>query len=121
MSFLLSNLIILAADPPAKAEGNSINQWLLIFGPPILLLFLLQTFFGQNDAKEKAKRNEMVAGLKKNDTVVTIGGIIGSVVSISEDKQTVTIKVDENTRLKMQAGAIRETVSREEKDAEKSS
>jgi preprotein translocase subunit YajC len=42
------------------------------------------------------------------------------VVSVSEDKNEVTIRVDDNTRLKMQASAIREVVVRESKEKEKS-
>ena len=34
----------------------------------------------------------MIRSLKKNDAVVTIGGIIGSVVSVSEDGAEVTLK-----------------------------
>ena len=120
MSFLIPHILMLAQDPVEQPEGGGMLQMLLLFGPPILLLFFMQTFFGRNDAKEKAKRDEMVKGLKKNDPVVTIGGIIGNVVSVSEDKQSVTIKVDDNTRLKMQASAIREMVSRDGKDSDKS-
>ena len=120
MPFLFSQLLILAQDPPAQPEGNSFWSMLIILGPPVLLLLVLQTVFGRNEAKDKARRDEMVSALKKNDQIVTIGGILGSVVSVAEDKQSVTIKVDDNTRLKMQASAIREVVSRDGKESEKS-
>jgi preprotein translocase subunit YajC len=43
------------------------------------------------------KHREVLAALKRNDEVMTEGGIIGTVVHITEDR--VTIKTAENTRL----------------------
>lgn len=101
-------LSILAQD---AGGGGGIFAMLVILGPPLLLLFFLQTVFGRTDAKDRARRNQMISELKKNDRIVTIGGILGSVASVSEDRETVTIKVDENTRLKVQAAAIRSVVN----------
>jgi len=44
--------------------------------------------------------------LKKNDRIVTIGGILGTVMNVQKDE--VTIRVDEstNTKLRMQRNAI---------------
>ncbi|WP_417847814.1 preprotein translocase subunit YajC [Thalassoglobus sp.] len=122
MTILLSQFLLLAEEVTEKdAEGGgSMMSMLILFGPPLLLLFVMQTLFGRSDAKDKARRNEMTANLKKNDPIITIGGIMGTVVSVSEDKSTVTIRVDDNTRIKLQASAIREVVSTEKKEAEKS-
>lgn len=105
---------MLAEEAAQNDPGGSFISILILFGPPILLLFVMQTIWGRTDAKDKAKRDQLIAGLRKNDSIVTIGGIMGTVALISEDKKTVTIKVDENTRLKMQAAAIREVLTRNE-------
>lgn len=119
MTILTSQLFLLAeeAKEAAPADGGMMSM-LIMFGPPLLLLFVMQMVFGRSDAKDKSRRNEMISALRKNDPVVTIGGIMGTVVSVAEDKETVTIKVDDGTRLKMQASAIREVVSRGEKEKE---
>lgn len=83
----------------------------------LVIFMVVQLLFGRSDTKEKAKRDKMIGSLKKNDPVVTIGGILGNVVSVSEDKSEVTIRVDDNSRLKVQAGAIREVLVRENKEA----
>ena len=49
----------------------------------------------------------MLGRLKKNDRVLTAGGIIGTFVSISEDKSEITLRVDDNTRLKFRADYVR--------------
>ncbi len=46
----------------------------------------------------------MVTALKKGDEVVTEGGIIGSVVHLTDDR--LTIKTAENTRLVVARGKI---------------
>ena len=86
----------------------------------LVIFMVVQILFGRSDAKERTKRDQMIGALKKNDPVVTIGGILGHVVSVSEDKKEVTIRVDDNARLKLQASAIREVVVRETKEKDKS-
>ena len=49
--------------------------------------------------RERRERDEMHARLAKNDRVLTIGGVIGTVHSI-RDKEVV-VKVDESTNTKM--------------------
>jgi preprotein translocase subunit YajC len=46
---------------------------------------------------ERKRHQEMVAALKKGDEVATVGGIIGSVVHVEDDR--VTIRTGDNTRL----------------------
>jgi preprotein translocase subunit YajC len=41
----------------------------------------------------------MYARLAKNDRVLTIGGVVGTIVSVKEDQ--VVVKVDESTNTKM--------------------
>ena len=56
--------------------------------------------------KQAKKRREMMAGMSKNDRVLTRGGIIGVVVEVRETE--VIVKVDEsnNTRLHFAKPAI---------------
>ncbi len=56
--------------------------------------------------REQQRRDQLLGGLKKDDRVVTIGGIIGSVANISADGREVTVKVDDNTRLRFLRTAI---------------
>ena len=56
--------------------------------------------------REKTKRDESLKELKKNDRVVTIGGIVGTIANISQDSREVTLKVDDNTRITMLRNSI---------------
>ena len=56
----------------------------------------------------------LATALKKNDKVLTTAGIIGTVVSISEKEDEVTVRVDENCRLKMLKSSISRNLTQEE-------
>ncbi|RKZ33024.1 preprotein translocase subunit YajC [bacterium] len=67
---------------------------------PLILLFLVFYFiFMRPQIKRQKELQAMIQSLKKGDKVVTSGGIIGTVVGVSEDK--VTIKVGEGTKLEV--------------------
>ena len=47
--------------------------------------------------KMRQQHEQLIAGLKKGDEVMTDGGIIGSVVHLAEDR--LTLRTAENTRI----------------------
>lgn len=49
--------------------------------------------------REKREKDEMHARMAKNDRVLTIGGVIGTVLSVKDSE--VVLKVDESTNTKM--------------------
>ncbi len=58
----------------------------------------------------------MMSTLKKNDRVVTIGGIHGTIVAAPAEGGVVTIRIDENanTRIKVNRSAIAKVISDKE-------
>lgn len=83
------------------AWGGTIVVWLAI-----ILLFVFMIVRPQQ--KERAKRENMLAGIKKNDRVVTIGGIYGVVTNVQKEQDEITLRIDEstNTKIRVQFGAI---------------
>lgn len=114
----ISTLLLFADDAAPAAQGqdpvNPILQMMIIFLPLAAVWYFL-ILAPQN--KERATRKQTLDNLKKNDSVVTIGGIIGTVVNLSEDGEDVTIRVDDNARLKMRRDSIREVVIKEKSDS----
>lgn len=99
----------------AQAKVAEPPFWLSML--PFLVIFLLLfpiVIWPQR--KEQKKRDGLLSSLKKNDRVVTIGGIIGSVANISTDGKEITLKVDDNTRIKFTRTAISHKLE-EPKDA----
>jgi preprotein translocase subunit YajC len=82
-------------DPNARPAGGFDFVTLMIFG--VLAALIVSTVLGGR--REKKKYEAMMSGLKKNDQVRTVGGIIGSVVEVKPD--VVVLKVDENSNTKI--------------------
>jgi len=91
-------------------DGSGMLLMLLLF------IVIMYVFIFGSQRKEKKKRASMLDALKKNDKVVTIGGIMGTVVEVKPSE--VVLKVDEssNTRLKFARTAIQSIIS---EDADK--
>ena len=65
----------------------------------VMILYIMMMVRPQN--KDQAKQKEFLANLKKNDRVVTAGGIIGTVANVSADVDNVTLRLDESSNAKM--------------------
>lgn len=51
--------------------------------------------------RQKADMARALDSLKKNDRIVTIGGIYGTVVNVAKNSEEITIRIDEGTSAKM--------------------
>lgn len=94
------------------------------FDPLMLMLIIGTLFYFLLIRPERRKRQEtdrMLENLKKNDRVVTIGGIVGVVVNVAKGAEDVTIRVDEgnNTRLTVLRSAISRVIGTEEGEKKK--
>ena len=104
----LSLLLLQAEAAPPKGDNL-----LLVFGAPLAIIMVLYMLMDSPQRREKSKRDAMMKNLKKDDRVVTIGGILGSVANISQDGKEVTLKVDDGTRIRFRRTAIAEVLSAE--------
>ncbi len=94
-------------DQPTSILGDPMFMFL------ILGVIILWVFVFNGPRREKKKRQSMLEALSKNDRVVTIGGIMGTVVEVKDNE--VVLKVDEssNTRMRFSRNAIQGVVSEE--------
>ncbi len=93
--------------PPGDAPPQSpfgMSPWVMIVGFGAIMYFLM---IRPNQKREKERR-EMLASLSKGDSVVTNGGICGTIVGL--DEKTVVLRVSENPPVKMEF--LRQAVSR---------
>jgi preprotein translocase subunit YajC len=54
--------------------------------------------------KQQEEHKKMLAALKKNDEVITVGGIHGTIANVKDT--TVTLKVDDNVKIEVQKSSI---------------
>jgi preprotein translocase subunit YajC len=83
-----------AGAPPA--QGPSLITQLLFFLPLILIFYFLLIRPQQQRAKKHA---EMIAAVKRGDTVVTSGGLIGKVNKVNDTE--ITLDLAENVRVRV--------------------
>ncbi len=97
------------------AAGGQMVTMIITFGL-IIAIFYFLVIRPQNRKQREAKA--MMESLRKGDKVATIGGIRGIVTAVKD--QTVTLKVDENTKIEFNKGAIASILERKEGAAEAS-
>lgn len=83
-----------AADPP---------KWMQL--APFALMLVVVYFLMLRPAWKQSKTQQtMLSGLKKDDEVVTTGGLYGRIFSISD--KVVTLEIAKDTRIKLLRSAI---------------
>ncbi|MDR1803861.1 MAG: preprotein translocase subunit YajC [Treponema sp.] len=93
---------------------------LMSFLPLVAIIGIFYFLILRPQNKKQKETQKMLSTLKKGDRVITIGGIHGVIQSVKES--TVIVKIDENTKVEFNRGAISSVSSqaKEEKEEKKS-
>ncbi|MEZ6023486.1 MAG: preprotein translocase subunit YajC [Hyphomonadaceae bacterium] len=101
----ISNAYAQAAGAPDATTG------LIMQIAPLALIVVVFYFLLIRPQQQARKRHmEMIAALKKNDVVVTSGGLIGKVKSVQEDE--VRLELAPNVDVRVVRGTIAEVRSK---------
>jgi preprotein translocase subunit YajC len=96
-------MFLLTGD--AAGQGNMLMSLL-----PFVLMFAIFYFLLIRPQQKRAKtRNMMLANVKKGDKVVTVGGMHGKIVELTDD--TMVLLVNDTTRLTFNRSAIDQVVT----------
>lgn len=108
---LLSLLILAQKDaaeggaPPGDAGGAEPGGLLGIFNNPLLPLIVIGIMFYflliLPERKKRKELEEQLNSLKKNDRVVTTGGIVGVVINANPGAKTVIVRIDDNVKIEV--------------------
>ncbi|WP_309120398.1 preprotein translocase subunit YajC [Paenibacillus sp.] len=91
-------MFLLTGEP--AGQGNILMSLL-----PFVLMFAIFYFLLIRPQQKRAKtRNMMLANVKKGDKVVTVGGMHGKIVELTDD--TMVLLVNDTTRLTFNRSAI---------------
>jgi preprotein translocase subunit YajC len=106
-----------APGAPAGGGGSAFGT---LF--PLLMIGLLFYFILLRPERRKHKEHaNLLSNLKKNDKVVTIGGIYGKVFDVQREQDRVTLKIDEatNTKIDVTFAAIARVIIDQPAESEK--
>lgn len=104
----------------AQTGDASSGAGMLIQFAPIIIIFLIMYFLILRPQRQKQRAHqEMVANLRRGDTVVTSGGLIGKVAKV--DDAEVQVELAEGVRVRLVRGMIAEVRSKGEPVKDKES
>lgn len=105
------------ADPTGGAAqpGNPFGMNMLLM---MAVLFGIMYFIViRPQSKREKERREMLNAVAKGDSVVTTGGICGTIVGLSEER--VVLRVDDNVTMEFVRGAISQVTKQAEEGKKK--
>ncbi len=89
-----------ASSTTPQSQGS-----FMILLPMYLIIFLVFYFFLiKPQQKQQKEKQAMIGSIKKNDEVVTVGGIYATVVNVKDT--SVVLKVDDNVKIEFDKSSI---------------
>ncbi|MDI9491046.1 MAG: preprotein translocase subunit YajC [Clostridiaceae bacterium] len=109
---MLQNFTILleANVDQAKPGGGNLLMSLL---PMILIFGLMYLLMVRPQKREEKKMREQINAMRVGDSVVTIGGVVGKIMNLSDDEVTIATSVA-NTMMTFKKQAISTVIQSEE-------
>lgn len=72
---------------------------------PIILIYIIFYFvLIRPQRKEQKEKKAMLSSLKKNDEIITSGGIHGTIVNVKE--KTYMVRIDDNARIEINKNMV---------------
>ncbi|MGA2090504.1 MAG: preprotein translocase subunit YajC [Endomicrobiales bacterium] len=103
-SGLLLSSVMAYADP-AAGGANAFGSFF-----PLIIIFVIFYFFLIRPQQKKAKEHQtLLNALKKDDKVLTSGGIYGTVVQVKGE--IVEVKIAENVKVQVAKSAITSVIT----------
>jgi preprotein translocase subunit YajC len=96
-------ILLLAQSTPSSSFLGGLLPIVLIFAIFYFLLFMPMQ-------RQKKQQKKMLAELKNGDTVMTTGGIIGTIIKLEDDRLVVRVKPD-NVKIEMARSAVASLVN----------
>lgn len=96
---------------PAFAQGASTggSTDIILQLVPFILIFVIMWFLIIRPQQRKVREHqEMIKNVRRGDTVVTSGGIIGKVVKVLDDSPDIEVEIAEGVRVKVARSMVSE-------------
>lgn len=99
---------MLVTEAYAQTGGAAGGGDLLIQFLPFILIFVIMYFLIIRPQRQKAQRHrDMVNNLRRGDTVITSGGLIGKVAKVVDDNE-MQIEIADGVKVRAMRGMIAE-------------
>jgi len=105
----MTNFLFSLPTLQAAGGSNQMVTMVVTFGLIIVIFYFLII---RPQRKKQKDTQSMLSTLRKGDKVATAGGIRGVVTAVKES--TVTVKVDDNTKIEFNKSAVSSVLERKE-------
>src|SRR5262245_28172120 len=117
---MLLSLILWAQDgggggAPAPRGPFGMDPFMIIM---MLVAIFLFTVIIPSSRRQQRERDALLKATEKNDLVLTSGGIYATVVSISEDKDEMIVRLEGDVKVKMTRSCVVSNLTKQEKAKE---
>ena len=89
---------------PQAAQAQEGPSPIFSFMPIILMFAIFYLLLIRPQQKKQKEHQKMLGELKKNDDVITTGGIHGTIVNVKDN--TFVVRVDEGVKLEISKSAV---------------
>lgn len=105
MFMLLADFVSSGLRPVLSQAGAQptpqLFENLLQYAPLVAIVAAAWMLLYRPERQRQQQHKELLAALKKNDRVLTAGGIYGTVANVQRDIDRVTIRIDESNSVKI--------------------
>lgn len=99
---------------PAYAQGLGAENPLTSFLVPMILVFVIFYFPMLRPQQKRVKQHqEMIKNLRRGDTVITSGGLIGKVTKVVDDEQ-IEVEIADDIRVRQVRSMVADVRSKGE-------
>ena len=99
-------MLISTAAAQTAGGGGLFGDGAMLQILPLVLIFVVFYFLLIRPQQKKVREHrDLIAGIRRNDVVVTGGGIVGKVTKVIDD-HTVQVEIAENVRVRVERGTI---------------
>ena len=107
---MLFTSIAHAQDGLTQSQGSFAS-----FVPLILIVIIFYFLIIRPQQKKFKNHQSMVGGLKRNDQVVTAGGVVGTVTKVGDDGQFADVEIAKNVVITIRKSTILEVTGDQKK------
>jgi preprotein translocase subunit YajC len=92
----------------AQAAGAAPTSSLIVSMLPFLLIFVIMYFLIIRPQQKRVKQHqELIKNVRRGDTIVTSGGIIGKISKVTDDSE-IQVEIADNVRVRVARAMIAE-------------
>ncbi len=92
----------------AQGAGGGGGDFILQLLPIVLMIVIFYFLLFRPQQQRMKAHREMVENIRRGDTVVTQGGLVGRVTRVKEDGGEIEVEIAENTRVRVIKSTVAE-------------